>query len=338
MKVVRYLVYACLLAATKVVVEAYLELPSYLRLPKYAAGTERMPFQGRMLMMWPLRWAENSPWLQHWTAGRSGMKTPELLVIVLTSLLSVTVCGVLVTLLYRRTSSEQKLLYLPYALLLVMCIFNYCLIPYSFPYDFLSMGFFTLGVYLIYTRRFWGLLALFPIATLNRETALFLIPLLALDAMADEDGLAWERLRDTRLLLKLASLVVIWIGVYLYVKHRFAGNATELGSRVAYNLKWLANPWYWPKIASGCAYLTPFVLLLRRRIEDVRFRAYVWVIPMWWAFMFLFSLLLEVRVYGELAGLVALAATLILEGSMRGTPRSAYKRMRQEQLEQNLVI
>ena len=331
MRALRYLTYASLLAATKLVAEAYLAINSYLSLPKYAAGIERMPFQGRMLMMWPMQWAENSSWLQHWTNGRPGMKTPELFVIALTALLSLTATGVLVTLMFRRIPSAQRLPYMPYATLLVICIFNFCLIPYSFPYDLPSLAFFTLGVYLIYTRRFWGLLALFPIATLNRETTLFLIPLLALDTMAERDGLVWERLRDTGLLLKVASLSVIWIGLQIYVRHRFAGNVTEMGPRVLTNVKIIANPSYWPKLFSGCAFLLPFIVLLRRRIEDVRIRAYVWIVPVWCAFMFFYGLLLEVRIYGELSGLVAVAATLILEGSLGKPEHPIQENARQKQ-------
>jgi hypothetical protein len=331
MKAVRYLVYASLLAATKLIVEAYLAIASYLSLPRYANGTERMPFQGRMLMMWPMRWAENSSWLQHWTGGRQGMKTPELVVIVVTGLLSLTATGVLVTVLFRKISSVQRLPYLPYAVLLVICIFNFCLIPYSFPYDLPSLMFFTLGVYLIYMRRFWGLLVMFPIATLNRETTLFLIPLLAMDAIAEENAPAWGRLRDVRLLLKLTGLSAIWIVLQIYVRHQFAGNVTEMGPRVLINLMSIANPGQWIKMLSACAFLLPFVLLLRRRIEDARFRAYMWIIPAWVAFMFFFGLLLEVRIYGELSGLIAVAATLTLEGSLERPEYLVSEQSRQEQ-------
>ncbi len=316
MKIIRYLVYASLLAATQIVMQAYLNVPSYISLPEYANGTERMPFQGRMLMMWPMHWAMNSARLQHWTSGRNGMKTPETLITALAGLLSITITGVLVTLLFRKISSTRQLPYLPYSLVLVACIFNYCLLPYGFPYDMPSMAFFTCGVYLIYTRRFWPLLLLFPFATLNRETTLFLLPLLILDAIADRNGLSWSKLWNVPLLAKLVSLSTIWLVLQLYVKHRFANNPTEMGLRISENIHSLMHPGEWPRILSCCGFLIPFVLLLHRRIEDARFRAYLWIIPMWIVLMFLYGFLTEVRVYGELTAIVAIAATLILEASL----------------------
>ena len=57
------------LLATLHIVWFYIDrVPSYLNLDRYAHGTERMPFQGRLLMEYPLCWAFTSPTLAHFAA------------------------------------------------------------------------------------------------------------------------------------------------------------------------------------------------------------------------------------------------------------------------------
>ena len=275
-----------------------------------------MPFQGRLLMMEPLRLAENSAALQHWTHGRPGLSSPDLVVVELAGLLCMLVSGILVTRLYRRISTSGHLTYLPYLLLLALCAATY-LQTFLYVYDLPSLAFFTAGLYCIYLRRFAALLVLFPVATLNRETTLFLIPLLAIDEIITADGWRWRRLLAPAPLAKLASLSVIWIALQVLVRHLYRTSPTELGLRIGKNIGWLLHPPFWPQILSTCGFLLPIVLLLGRRIEDRRLRAYLWIIPPWAAFMFVYAHLLEVRCYGELMGLVSLAAVLIFEGTFR---------------------
>jgi hypothetical protein len=52
---------------------------------------------------------------------------------------------------------------------------------------------------------------------------------------------------------------------------------------------------------------------MRRRIPDPQLRAWLWLLPVWLAFMFVFGILIETRVFGELIPLVVCATTLILE-------------------------
>ncbi len=313
--------YVSLALATVNFVRYYIvSLMSYLSLRRYALGTERMPFQGRMLLMWPLRWAGDSALLRRMGSGRTGaLRQPELAALNVIGLVAVFAAALLVTRMYRLASKRGDLPYLPWALMIVVCSYNYTghlEQNFLFPYDLASLAFFTAGIYLIYTRRFAWLLVLFPIATLNRETTLFLIPLVGLDAMATQTGLDWRQLRRGLVLAKLAALSVLWGAVELYVHHRFAGNATEAGFRVRMNLAWLSHPKFWPAIAGTCAYLLPFLLLLRTRIADERVRAYVLILWPWIAFMFVYGQIVEERVYGELCALVALAATLILEETL----------------------
>ena len=295
----------------------------FLDLTQYAAGTERMPFQGRMLMMYAVRWAQHSALVHRWTGGpKSLFNSPENLVIGVTGFASVLIAGVLVTLLYRRISSRRAFEWMPFALLLVMLASNYLLhAPFVilYPYDLPSMAFFTAGVYLIYTRRFWALLVMFVPACFNRETVLLLIPLFVVDAVIGGD---WEQLNKALLAARTAVLCVVWLAIHLYIGHRFAGNHGEfypnnqnpMATHIHLNLIFLSQPKFWAQFDNACCYMLPFVILLRRYISPLRVRGYVVVLPLWVATMLVFGLWPETRIYGELSGLIALLCTLMLEG------------------------
>jgi hypothetical protein len=296
----------------------YVTLTGYwINLSTYAAGMEKMPFQGRMLMMFPLRWAEHNGRIVRFASHQHGaMQTPDLIVTSVVALFGLVGTGVIVTHMYREVSRLRLFGWLPYALLLAIAFFNYvlhCEQNFLYPYDLLSLLFFTAGVWLIYARRFWWLVLLFPVATLNRETIVFLVPLLVLDACCEEARLNWKKLRQPSLWAKAALLLAIWEPIELYVRHRFRNNPTDLGSHIQVNLLYLSHPQYWPQLLSMGAYLPLFVFFFRGQIEDFRLRIYCWIFPLWYAVMFYFGMLDETRIFGELGGLLALVSALIFE-------------------------
>ncbi|MEO7028180.1 MAG: hypothetical protein ABI147_02115 [Acidobacteriaceae bacterium] len=301
----------------------------FFDLRQYAAGVERMPFQGRMLMMFPLRWAERSPLLARMTAGKMPpFNSPEELVITLVGLASVVLTGVLVTWLYRRLSPTTPFIYLPFALTLVFLVSNYLLhMPFMimYPYDLLGVLFFTAGVTLIYTRRFWLLLPVFIAGCFNRETMLFLVPLFLVDGLAAENNFDWKRLKKLSLPAQTLALCAIWLAIHVYILHRFRANHGEFypqnldpgATHRHLNFMYLLQLKFWPQLDNACAYMLPFLILLRRYIFPFRLRAYILVLPLWVLTMVVFGLLPETRIYGELSGLVAVLATMLLEGYVK---------------------
>jgi hypothetical protein len=293
---------------------------NYLDLTKYAHGLERMPFQGRMLMMYPLRWAEQSRPLARITAGREGaLKSPELALLTLIAFVCICLTGLLLTSLYMKTSRQRRLLWLPAAFFMLVCTVQYIVHIQNvlYPYDMLSLFFFTLGLYLIFTGHIWWLVFLFPVATLNREVSLFLILLLALDRWAAE---GWPGLRRPRFISQVVALSAIWVAIHLYVLHRFAMNPIEPGGHMQKNIRLFLIPQVWPQLAALGAFLIPILFVYRRRILNPRFRAYLWVILPWLVCMFFYGELVETRVLGELSGLIALAAVLELEETASPSP------------------
>jgi hypothetical protein len=288
---------------------------SHLDLALYAAGKERMPFQGRMLMMYPLRWAEHNQFLVRMTNWRAGaLRSPSMLVLTLTAFVCVALTCWLVTRFYLKVSQRRGLVWMPAALLLVICAVQYILHVQGgmYPYDMVSLLLFNVSMYLIYTERSWWMVLLFPVITLNREISLFLILLLALDRYAVEDWRGWLRVR---FLAQCAVMSAVWLAIHIYVQHRFAGNPLERGGHMHKNLIDVINPQFWPQLACIGAFLIPFLFLYRRRIVSERVRMYLWVILPWAVCMFFYGEWIETRVFGELSGLIALAAVLELEES-----------------------
>jgi branched-subunit amino acid ABC-type transport system permease component len=78
-------------------------------------------------------------------------------------------------------------------------------------------------------------------------------------------------------------------------------------------MKSLAAPMAWPQLLSAGGYLLLFVIVMRRRIADPRLRAWLWLVPVWLVFMFVYGILIETRVFGELIPLIVCATAVIVE-------------------------
>ncbi len=321
----RRLLYGLYLLATVQLTWCYLWLTRpYVSTRLYEQGLERMPFQGRLLMMLPMRLADGNAALRavdrlialspFWFP-RTGH--PEVLVQAAIDVACVTATGVLTTQLYQASSRRHLLTYFIYPLVLVVWAMTYVLHTvqnFRFLYDLPSLAFFTGALYLIYTRRhpLW-FVALFLVATINRETTLLLLPLYAIDRSVIGGRLRWKRLFAGRTMLVVLPLLAAWVGWEIFVRHHFAGNRSEFYPRLNWNVKSILVPQAWPQMLSACGYLLPFVVVMRRRIPDARLRAWLWLLPLWVVFMFSYGILVETRVFGELIPLVVCCAALITE-------------------------
>ena len=299
-----------------------IEIPPYLDLRKYALGQEHMPFQARELMRYPLLWAGNSAFLQRHTIGRAGMNSPERLVLLLVTFAAILLSVWAAQKIDRTYWPKARVPLLPFAVLIVVFFFDFYLsVPFSFPYDPLSMMFLGWGLYLVLTDRFWWLLPLFALATWNRETTVFLI--LARGAVALSREGRW-RLRAVKLrdVLEIAVLCVVWAAVILALHHKYAANATEAGSRITNNLRDLSHPVLWPAILSGSAYLMPWIYWRRDLISAPRLRACVLLLPIWVLMLLCVGQILEVRIYGDIAVFIAVCAAAILRAELSGDTKS----------------
>jgi hypothetical protein len=301
-------------------------VPSCLDLPSYEAWRERSPFQYRVLMVYPLQWAHHNAALVR-LAARLSLLTgwfptpihPEGILQAAIDVLCIGTAGIVARRIYKAASPTGALVAIVYPLTLAMAAATYAMLttPHlRFVYDLPSLAFFSLGLYLIYFRHhiFW-FVVLFLVATLNRETSLFLLVIFAIDWSVTTKGkIDWRRVLTARYFLMLVSLSAYWVAWHFWVVHHFAANpVVDARNRLRLNLGVILSPLSWPQcLALGC-FLVPLLLLNRSRVQNDRLRAWYWVLPLWLIFMMRYALISEIRVFGELIPFFSCLATLIFE-------------------------
>lgn len=327
----------------------------YIDLDRFGHGYERLPFQTRLLLAPLFRWAQDSPTMvriaSDWSKNNYFFPHgigPGGVVQFYLDLPCVIVAGWVAVQLYNAASRRRLLSWLVYPLFLLICTISYILHivqNYRFIYDMPSLMLFSLGLYLIYFRKpiAW-LVALFAVATWNRETTLLLLPFFVLSACvrgqsepgarpAEQHGLAltprwsaqsvpphssfvWQRALRPSVVIPVALMLAYWAAWHVLVFHLFRHNSSEYYPRITFNVYCFKRLRYYPQLLAACGYLLPFLFIFRRRIRDAQLRIWLWVIPLWYALMAVWGILVETRVFGELAPFVACASTLIAEESL----------------------
>lgn len=319
------LVVASNLLATVQVVWFYLCWVSpYLHATMFEQGRERTPFQGRLLMMLPMRWAHQSQLLQALALSfsrrtlwfESGV-SPEGILQAVVDVLCVALTGLVARSLYQKSSPSGVLTPTIYPLTLVMIAVTYCLTTdhhLRMVYDFPSLALFAIGLYLIYFRRsILFFLPVFMLATINRETSVILLAFFVLSACCADGDFQPKLAFAPRTLLPLLVLAAFWLAWQHWIGLRFAANPSEAGIRWKHNFYLLLNPLTWPQFLSIGAFTVPTILLYRRQIADPVLRLWLWVLLPWTILMILFGIVIETRVFGELIPYLACCFALIAE-------------------------
>jgi hypothetical protein len=296
----------------------------YLSLPAYLSGHERLPFQERVLPILLMKGLYRLLAAAHATPHSQGAYTLDRAAFYIISLVSIAVAGYFTQQLYERVSPRSSLKFFVYPVFLFSMMWTYSIhmeANYSYPYDMLSVAFFSAGLYFIYSRKFLPLVAVILIGTFNRETTLFLIGIYLLDSASVEfpdsvssirDRLSLSQVRWSRVVLLLS----IWVAIKILLGHVFAHNSqSENYVRILENVGRL-KPRLWPALLNICGYVLPVVVLLRQSISSVRFRNYLLILPLWFAVMFYTGVILETRIYGELCPYASVALILIIESQL----------------------
>lgn len=281
--------------------------PSYLNLHAYALGQERMPFQAREFMRYPLLWAEHLSLLQRWSADKAVINTPQLLMLELLNCFCLVLAGWSAVKLYRFFAPQSRMPWLPFALLILLCLFDFYLaVPFSFPYDLPATMFLGWGTYLLLTRQFGWLVLVFALGTWNRETTLFLILFAGVLGLTRNGRWDWRNVRRTDI-RQIAVLSCVWLLITAALHHRYADNSTEAGSRISGNVHALLHPMLWPSILSASAFLLPWIWL-RRDSLPTTLRAGVLLLPLWVVTLLSVGQILELRIYGDISVFIAVCA------------------------------
>jgi hypothetical protein len=320
----------------------------YIDFNRYAHGYERLPFQTRLLLAPLFRWALNSPFMlhaaSHWSSDNyffpRGIGPGGVLELFI-DIPCVLIAGWVTLRIYQSASRGRLLEWFVYPFFVILCVVTYSLHAvqnFRFVYDMPSLMFFALGLYLIYFRKSTILLvALFAVATLNRETTLLLIPFFLLSACVAPPApigkrseptpidsftasaafrLHWRRVLQPEVALPTLLMLGYWIVWHVFIFHLFRQNVSEYYPRLQWNWTYFTHVRYYPQLLSACGYLLPFLLLFRRKIADPQLRLWVWVLPAWYAVMCVWGLLVETRIFGELLPFVACSAAIIAEEAL----------------------
>ena len=299
-------------------------VPSYLRLELYEAGRERMPFQARLLMQAPLHWAHASIRLGELAARLSAMKVwfprgvrPEGILEAGVDLLAVMIAGLVARDLYHQHSETRLLSPFVYPLTLVMVAASYCVLTlhwFRYVYDLPSLGLFACSLYLIYRKYHPALFAAaFLVTTINRETSLFLLYFFVISSCMAEGRFYWRRALSWRCAGTVLPLALFWLAWHVWVSRHFAGLHSESRPRLLANVVTLLWPFAWSQLVGVCGYTLLLILALRGNIRSAELRLWLWVIPIWFGFMMIFGLVLEIRLFGELIPLAACTSALLAE-------------------------
>jgi len=312
---------------------AYNLEPDFLDLKAYMLGGERTPYQYRVLMMYVFRLLAMkhavialAQHTQHMHVPDEWQK-PQKLVQIGVSLVSLfggvlATAGTLTKLTGDRIFSRWMSL-----LLIYMAYANLAPgwgLAYSFPYDTPSLMLFCVGVYLVVSGRNWLYYLLYPIAVLNRETICFLTIFFVIwkwQELRAREGRV-TRQHTVKLAAHGLAQAAIWVGLKVWLAHRFAANVYDYASivtnprvfgRILMNLHHLARPQQWPVFLSVFGFLLPVVWLQRSWIRNGGiYWSCMILIPLWFVGMFFVGLLPEIRIFSELSSLLVPALGLIV--------------------------
>lgn len=315
----------CLLATIHIVTFYLVRVPSYLSLARYEHGLERMPFQGRLLMMYPLRWAHHTAVLSAAAAWLTSTRMwiphavlPEDIAEFVIDVAAVAFAGCVARELYRARNPQGRLIDYVYPVFLVMVAGSYCLLSMNFiryVYDLPSLGLFAAGLYFIYLKDHSGWFALvFLCATLNRETSIFLLLFFLHNRCLHAQRFEWKRLGTPAVGGLAAALALFWVCFHLWLAHHFGAAPADVKPGLMTNILLLLWPLAWPQLAAVGAYTLPLLLLLGRRqwLRSDPF-PWMWVLPLWAALMFAYGSIVEIRLFGEFLPLLASTAVLAAE-------------------------
>lgn len=357
----------------------------YINIERFTHGHERLPFQTRLLLAPLFRWAERTPWMVHYASRLAmngyffphGIGTARVVEFYL-DIPCLLIAGWVAVRIYRASSRRQLLGWLVYPLFLAICAVSYILHTvqnFRYVYDLPSLAFFSLGLYLIYFRKPTLLLiALFAVATLNRETTLLLIPFFVLSRCVEprartgpRRGFAvsagtgtgeaargqarvpvafpsagagrvnWKRALQPEVAIPALLMAGYWAAWHVFVFHLFRHNASEYYSRIPFNLYCFERLRYYPQLFSACGFLLPLLPAFRKQLRDAQLRVWMLMIPVWYAVMAIWGILVETRVFGELLPYIACLGTLMAEESLAAKLQRRNREQDREEEEVTLI-
>jgi hypothetical protein len=303
----------------------------YLDLPAYAHGSGMMPFQGRVLMAWVLKYTAASPrWsgvLTHMGAHLpEDLRSPYSVALLIVTFFAMVLCIVAGRRTLHLLTGDRTFSAWASLLVLYMAYFN-LVVGYGvflLPYDVLSLTAFVVSVWLVIANRYAALTLVIAIGTLNRETIIFVPLFLGLYTWfrhryarqaSDVEGRSWWIV-----LPYVAAQILIWLALRMWIEHHFRGNPLEasmptrwFGIRLAGNLHSLTKPPQWALLLSLFGFTLPLFVAKYKEISDRALaHSTALVMGMWAIAMLLVGVVIEIRIFSELTAFLMPCIALIV--------------------------
>jgi hypothetical protein len=258
------------------------------------AGEASTPYQYRVLVPWLVR-----------GALATGLITPESQLTMFAAIqVAVLIALAFVFRRFLELFVKDRVLTSVMALSLYAILpFNYFNFPY-YPYDVPAVLFFTLGLILIHDEKWSLFFPLFIVATINRESSIFLA---VATALVFFDKYAWPKLA-----MLVGSQAAIWTVIktalwLIYRQNRWLGYGLyqfQLRMNIA-TLRTFPVKGAIALATWGCLWIA--VVVWHQRIRDPFLRRTLLTIPVFVAAMFIVGFVIELRIYGEVLPIVLAA-------------------------------
>ena len=309
-----------------------------LSLPAFETGTEHAPFQYRALTAWIYAAADRTLSIPRVLAAHLPPSMSEVhdFVTLLLTFVSLVVAVLATRVALHHLTGEHMwsrwgaLLVLPMAYYHYLLEFGHpCCTPLQLPYDLPSVAFFAVCIALIVTDRMLWLYPVFALATLNRESAIFLVLMLGLYQSVRWGSAGWRSRRALVSAAHMLGLTLVWCALRSLlhrVYHPIALTGTQVAGfeiHVLDNLGYLFKPFYWTSFLSLFGFTWLFVYAHWRDVPSAGIRRMLWIGPLYLAAMYIVGVLSEIRIFGELIALYAIAFTLLLRAWFDLRPISA---------------
>jgi hypothetical protein len=134
-----------------------------------------------------------------------------------------------------------------------------------------------------------------------------------LAAVTEAGTVDWSRVYAPRTLAVVLPLALYWAGWHMVGNRLFAQNHAAWIPAYKINLVLLAWPPAWPQLFAAGGYSILPILVYRRLVKDATLRLWLWTLPAWFGIMFLYGIVVESRLYGELIPYLACMSALIAE-------------------------
>jgi hypothetical protein len=259
-------------------------------------GTAETPYHLRVVL----------PWIVQGLLGL-GLPDPALMLLFRVFVLLSSLFLVIVFRAYLSLFFNHLLLASVLAFSIFLVLPSNLLHTYWYAYDIPAVLFFALGILLLYKRKWPWYYLLFVVATINRETTLFLTFIF----IATNIG----QLPIKRLAGHTVGQLMIWLVIKTLLQSMYADNPGQGAFQLTLtdNLQFLFQPggWLWLLPNWGMTWI--LALIGYRKLKDRFVRRSLWVIAPLFAVMMVVGKVDELRIYAELTPVVLTAALLSLQ-------------------------